>query len=169
VTLPQKNLNAQEKTERVTEQAQTAFEHALDALNVCYQCGVCTGGCPVARMAPEYNIRRIVKAARERRVQPDDGTIWLCSTCYTCYERCPQDIKPIHAVHTLTNMASQKGCIPMPVKKGNRNILAMGRIVEVSAMVHKKRKVQGLPELKTDVSEDYKRIAEHTGMEKMLK
>ncbi len=160
---------AEEKTERTTEQEETVPEHPIDVLNVCYQCGECTGGCPVARIAPEYNIRRIVKAASEGRVQPDDKTIWLCSTCYTCYEKCPQDIKPIHAVHELTNTACQKGCIPMPVKEGNRNILAMGRILEVSVGTQQKRKAMGLPELKTDVSHDFKKIAEQTGMERMLK
>ena len=57
----------------------------------------------------------------------------------------------------------------MPVKEGNRNILAMGRILEISLVTQQKRKAMGLPELKTDVSQDFKKIAEHTGMEKMLK
>ncbi len=165
MTLPQKLAQETE----ILEEEQAAFERLIDALNVCYQCGECTGGCPVTRIAPEYNIRRIVKAAREGRIQPEDKTIWLCSTCYTCYERCPQDVKPIHAVHSLTNMASQKGCIPIPVKEGNRNILALGRILEVSAIIQQKRKAMGLPALKTNVSEDYRRIAEYTGMERMLK
>lgn len=141
----------------------------LDMLDVCYQCGQCSGGCPVARIVPDYNVRKIIKAAREGRIKPDDNTIWLCSTCYTCYERCPQNVKPITIIHQITNLASQKGCIPLPVKEGNRNILALGRILEVTQITQQKRKALGLPELKSNVSEDFRKIAELTGMEKLLK
>lgn len=136
-------------------------------LNVCYQCGTCSGGCPVARMVPEYNIRRIIKGAVEGRV--DERISWFCSTCYLCYERCPQDVKPIHIVQMITNFVSSKKCAPIPVKEGNRNILATGRIVEVSRFTQQRRKRLGLPELKPDVSEDFKKIAQLTGLEEMVK
>ncbi len=144
-------------------------EHTLEDLNICYQCGTCSGGCPVARIVPEYNIRRIIKKAREGRIDTANKFLWFCSTCYLCYERCPQDVKPIQIVHEITNLVSKKGCAPMPVKEGNRAILATGRIVEVSRLTQQKRKQLGLPELKLDVSKDFKKIAKLTGLEKMVK
>lgn len=140
-----------------------------ESLDVCYQCGACSGGCPVARIVPEYHIRRIVKNAREGKLDIDDKILWFCSTCYLCYERCPQDVKPIHLMHEITNLVSKKGCAPVPVKEGNRGILNTGRIVEVSALTQQKRKQLGLPPLKPDVSKDFKEIAKLTGLEKMSK
>jgi len=144
-------------------------EHTLEDLNVCYQCGTCSGGCPVARIVPKYNIRRIIKEAREGRIDIANKILWFCSTCYLCYERCPQDVKPIQIVHEITNLVSKKGCAPMPIKEGNRSILATGRIVEVSRLTQQKRKQLGLPELKLDVSKDFRKIAKLTGLEEMVK
>ena len=171
---PQRKKKTLNATVSQPETKETASREAksgnvIDLLDVCYQCGQCSGGCPVARVTPEYNIRRIIKAARDGRIQPDDKSIWLCSTCYTCYERCPQDVKPIKIIQHMTNIASQKGCIPIPVKEGNRNILTTGRILEVTISTQQKRKALGLPELQTDVSRDFRRIAELTGMEKLLR
>ncbi len=143
--------------------------HTSEDLNLCYQCGTCTGGCPVARIVPEYHIRRIIKEAREGKIDADNRILWFCSTCYLCYQRCPQDVKPIHIIHEITNLVSKKGCAPESVKEGNRRILATGRIVEMSRLTDRKRKQLGLPELKPDVSEDFEKIAHLTGLEIMVK
>jgi len=162
---------ASESAPKMSENILKAIEegHALEDLNVCYQCGTCSGGCPVATIVPEYNIRRIIKEAREDKIDTDNKFLWFCSTCYLCYERCPQDVKPIQIIHSLTNLVSRKGCAPTPVKEGTRAILATGRIVEVSRITQQKRKQLGLPELKLDVSKDFKKIAKLTGLEEMVK
>ncbi len=144
-------------------------ERILEELNVCFQCGTCSGGCPVAKIVPEYHIRRIIKEAREGKIDTDNKFLWFCSTCYLCYERCPQDVKPIQIIHGITNLISKKECAPMPVKEGNRHILATGRIVEVSRITQKRREQLGLPELKLDVSKDFKKIAHLTGLEELVK
>jgi len=158
--------SAPKKSESLLEEMEGG--HTLD-LNVCYQCGTCSGGCPVAKIVPKYNIRRIIKEARENRIDIDEKILWFCSTCYLCYERCPQDVKPIQILHSITNLISKKGCAPMPVKEGNRSILATGRLVEVSRLTQQRRKQLGLPELKLDVSKDFKKIAKLTGLEEMVK
>lgn len=171
VASPKQDANAASKSApKMSEDILKEMEegHTLD-LNVCYQCGTCSGGCPVAAIVPEYHIRRIIKEAKEGRIDIDDKFLWFCSTCYLCYERCPQDVKPIHVIHEITNLISKKGCAPTPVKEGNKNILATGRIVEVSRLTQQKRKQLGLPELKSDVSEDFKKIAKMTGLEEMVK
>ncbi|NIV45242.1 MAG: 4Fe-4S dicluster domain-containing protein [Gammaproteobacteria bacterium] len=136
--------------------------------SVCYQCGTCSGGCPVAAIVPEYHIRKMIKAAREGKIDLNNKFLWFCSTCYLCYERCPQDVKPIQIIHAITNLISKRGCAPTPIKDGNRNILTTGRIVEVSRLTQQKRKELGLLELKSDVSEDFRKIAKLTGLEKMI-
>ncbi len=46
-----------------------------------------------------------------------DEDIWLCSTCYTCYERCPRGVPVTDVIIKLRNLASQKGYIMDAHKK----------------------------------------------------
>ena len=58
----------------------------------CYQCGTCSAGCPYVEdmdLTPDEVIRYIVL---DRKEVLNSKTIWLCSACFTCAERCPRDI-----------------------------------------------------------------------------
>ena len=58
----------------------------------CYQCGTCSAGCPYVEdmdLTPDEVIRYIVL---DRSEVLNSKTIWLCSACFTCAERCPRDI-----------------------------------------------------------------------------
>ncbi|MGA7797039.1 MAG: 4Fe-4S dicluster domain-containing protein, partial [Methanoregula sp.] len=63
--------------------------------HMCYQCGTCTGSCPSAPRST-YRIRKFMRRAvlgleNEALNDPD---LWLCTTCYSCTDRCPRDIAP---------------------------------------------------------------------------
>ena len=58
----------------------------------CYQCGTCSAGCPFVDdmdLTPDEVIRYVIL---DRDEVLNSKTIWLCSSCYTCAERCPRDI-----------------------------------------------------------------------------
>ncbi|PNX49720.1 MAG: hypothetical protein BV457_00820 [Thermoplasmata archaeon M9B1D] len=58
----------------------------------CYQCGTCSAGCPYVDdmdLTPDEVIRYVVL---DRQEVLSSKTIWLCSACFTCAERCPRDI-----------------------------------------------------------------------------
>ncbi|MCK5309391.1 MAG: 4Fe-4S dicluster domain-containing protein [Thermoplasmata archaeon] len=58
----------------------------------CYQCGTCASGCPFVEemdLTPDEVIRHIILDKKEVL---NSKTIWLCSTCFICAERCPRDI-----------------------------------------------------------------------------
>ena len=60
----------------------------------CYACGTCTAGCPVREIDERYNPRKIIRMVllgMKKRVLESDF-IWMCSTCYSCEERCPQSL-----------------------------------------------------------------------------
>ncbi len=44
----------------------------------------------------------------------EDIDIWFCSTCYTCYERCPRDIPVTDMIIKLRNIAVEEGFILDP-------------------------------------------------------
>jgi heterodisulfide reductase subunit D len=60
----------------------------------CYQCGVCTGCCPLGYFLEVYQpslyIYELLLGDREKVLK--EGHLWTCLTCGYCYEKCPQNI-----------------------------------------------------------------------------
>ncbi len=143
-------------------------DQKTDDFYLCYQCGTCSGGCPVTRLIPEYNVRKILKHRKENRTDVNNRFLWYCLTCYICYERCPQDVKPIEVIHSITNFMSKNGFAPSSLKEGNKKILAVGRSSDITKFTEQKRRRLGLPDLKKDVSKDFKEIAKITGLMELV-
>jgi len=121
-----------------------------DRLNYCYQCGACVGDCPAARYSDEFNPRVILLKALfglEEELIKDDSPIWLCTNCYTCYERCPQDVRPIEVINALKNIAVEKHKNPPDVNKIVESVQKTGRTVVYTPLVDKRRKELGLKEI----------------------
>lgn len=81
--------------------------------HMCYQCGTCTGSCPSAPRS-SYRIRLFVRRAvlgleEEALIDPD---LWLCTTCYSCTDRCPRDIAPTDVIMAMRNLAFKRDIVP---------------------------------------------------------
>jgi len=62
----------------------------------CYQCGKCTGGCPVS-LKSKLNIRRLMIEGILGKNLDQMGErleLWDCTTCKTCTLRCPRGLNP---------------------------------------------------------------------------
>ncbi len=119
--------------------------------NYCYQCSACVAVCPAARFNKEFNPRKILLKTllgAEEDLIGKDSLIWFCTNCYSCYERCPQDVRPIEVIIALKNMAVKKGTAPPTLAKLSGNIAKSGLSVTYSSAVSRKRQELGLPELK---------------------
>jgi heterodisulfide reductase subunit C len=81
--------------------------------HICYQCGTCTGSCPSAPRS-SYRIRNFMRRANLglKDVSLTDPDLWLCTTCYTCSDRCPRDLIPTDVIMAMRNMAAQRGIVP---------------------------------------------------------
>lgn len=120
--------------------------------NYCYQCSACVAVCPAARFSKKFNPRKILLQTllgMEEELLGKDSPIWLCTNCYSCYERCPQDVRPIEVIVALKNMAVEKGTAPANLAKLSDNIAKTGMSVTVSSAINRKREQLGLPALKT--------------------
>jgi heterodisulfide reductase subunit C len=75
----------------------------------CYQCGKCTGGCPVAYAMdlPPHEVVRLVQLGRQEEVL-SSHTIWLCASCETCTSRCPKNIEVAALMDALRILASRQ-------------------------------------------------------------
>jgi len=81
--------------------------------NMCYQCGTCTGSCPSAPRS-SYRIRLFMRRCvlgleNESLTDPD---LWLCTTCYSCTDRCPRDIAPTDVIMAMRNLAFKRDIVP---------------------------------------------------------
>ena len=81
---------------------------------LCYQCGKCSSGCPVAEemeLLP-HQVMHYVSLGMEDRVLRTN-TIWMCAGCFTCAVRCPNDIEITSVMDDLRGKAFKQG-IPCP-------------------------------------------------------
>lgn len=93
------------------------------AAHMCYQCGTCTGSCPSAPRS-SYRIRLFMRKAilgleEEALTDPD---LWLCTTCYSCTDRCPRDLAPTDAIMAMRNLAFKRDIVP-------RNFLKTAQLI----------------------------------------
>jgi len=115
----------------------------------CFQCGTCTSDCPVARFSDTYRPRQIIRMAQlglKDRVLKS-GTLWLCATCFTCTDRCPQDVEVASVIRVLRNLAAEKGCVPEVFKDQASCILNSGYAYKIPELRINKRVTKGLPPL----------------------
>jgi heterodisulfide reductase subunit C len=76
----------------------------------CYQCGKCTGGCPVAgeqQGGPREVIRMLQLGDEEGAFQA--AAAWRCVGCLTCGNRCPIGIEIPKIMDAVRQLAGRKG------------------------------------------------------------
>jgi heterodisulfide reductase subunit C len=126
---------------------EVAAEIGGQNINRCFACGTCTAGCPVREIDDKYNPRKIIRMVllgmREKVLKSD--FIWLCSTCYTCYDRCPQGVQLTAIMTALKNIAAREGYIHPSFKQQAKLLKDFGRLYEVEDFDNKKREKLGLP------------------------
>ena len=81
---------------------------------LCFQCGTCTADCPIARFNDFYRPRKLIRMVQlglKKRLLLND-VLWLCSTCSTCVDHCPQDVGIVNIVRALRNLTVKEGEMP---------------------------------------------------------
>lgn len=97
------------------ESRQFAKEQGLFA---CIQCGKCTGGCPMAiktRLNPRSLIYQVLIAGNGFNLEGREE-LWDCTTCATCYSRCPKQVNPMEAIIAMRSAFVEKGRVHPNVK-----------------------------------------------------
>jgi heterodisulfide reductase subunit C2 len=144
-------------------------------LNLCFQCGTCTGSCPSGRQTA-FRTRKLVRRAqlglKDDIMGSDD--LWLCTTCYTCYERCPRGVEIVDVIMALRNMAVREGHMAPQHKKVAELISKTGHMVNLRDEDKVLRKKLGLAEVPPTVLQHpealdaVKKICSVTGFDKLI-
>ncbi len=133
----------------------------------CFSCSTCTAGCPVAGVTDKYNPRRIIHMAllgmREQVLRSD--FVWLCAVCYTCYERCPQDVRIPELMNAIRNIAVREGIVPNTFWMQVEKLRQHGRLYEVEEYENERRAEYGLPTIQDDPAE-VRRILDRAGLKR---
>lgn len=140
----------------------------------CYQCGTCTGACPPADYT-RLNVRRIIYGAQMDGDEVlDDDTLWLCTTCFMCQERCPRDIRTVDAILKLRSLASQKGLMNRKHLEVIKSVLETGYSIPLDEKVQDRREQLGLsrkPHMEDDRDKtlgELKTILQSTSADELL-
>ena len=121
-----------------------------DLARLCYTCGICVGDCPAARFSDDFNPRQIflkVCLGIEEGLVGEASPIWKCTTCYTCYERCPAGVKPLDVILALRNRSFKRGAAPAGVKTVRDSVLAGGMVGTPTKRIKDLRNRMNLPDL----------------------
>ena len=74
-------------------------------------------------------MRRIVREATFGLTDIESDDIWLCSTCGTCPQQCPRDVRQIESGVSLRRIATEYGVFPntaKPVRGVSASLTAEG-------------------------------------------
>ncbi len=107
----------------------------VNDISRCYQCGTCTGDCPVAWVNRDFNPRKIVLSLQTDGLSTEK--VWLCAMCFKCL-RCPRDVKPVEVFSKLRRMHVESGKDGVGVKMVKAFVEVIeeyGRLVETKFMM----------------------------------
>ena len=124
------------------------IDAGIETVKHCFQCGTCSGGCPSGRRTP-YKVRQIVRKCLlglKEDVIADDA-LWMCTTCYTCQERCPRSVKIVEIIKKARNIAAHAGYMAKPHKMTGVFVMNTGHGVPINDATKALRTKIGLPEI----------------------
>ncbi len=136
----------------------------------CYQCGTCSAGCPVLsalEFMPHQIIRMTLLGLKNEVLQ--SSTLWLCSTCYLCNERCPQGVEISNVFYALKNLAVQSGIYPKGLKQLAVMLYKLGMTTEITDFQEEEREDLNLPAIPEVDIPAVQEILQKTGLCNLLK
>ena len=146
-------------------------EPDAETLKTCFQCGTCTSSCPTARFSDLYRPRTILRMAQLglRHKVLSSPTLWLCTACFACTDRCPQGVEVANVLRVLRNLAVKSGEVPVIYKELASTINETGYAYKIPEIRHKKREETGLPPLPKPNASDIAKLMEQIKGSKLLK
>ena len=133
-------------------------------LSACFQCAKCSAGCPVSDKVniQIHEVMRMLLFGLDEVLDTD--MIWLCTTCYTCQERCPQGIDITDILFGLKNLGFKQGKVPQGYVTSRQGLFDTGRLY---APTEWEREDLGLDDVPEFNPEDTKKLLKKLGMMKL--
>ena len=151
------------------------IDAGIETVQHCFQCGTCSGSCPSGRRTP-YKVRQIVRKCLlglKEEVIADDA-LWMCTTCYTCQERCLRSVKIVEIIKKARNIAAHAGYMAKPHKMTGVFVMNTGHGVPINDATKALRAKIGLPEIPPtthaypEALEEVQKICKITGFDELI-
>ena len=151
------------------------IDSGIETVKHCFQCGTCSGSCPSGRRTP-YKVRQIVRKCLlglKEEVITDDA-LWMCTTCYTCQERCLRSVKIVEIIKKARNIAAHTGYMAKPHKMTGVFVMNTGHGVPINDATKALRVKIGLPEIPPtthaypEALEEVQKICKITGFDELI-
>jgi len=137
----------------------------------CIQCGRCTSSCPVSRVVPQHNPRKLMEMIiLGLRTDTLNGPLpWYCLSCFTCLDRCPQGGDVGETTFAIRNLAVRQGNVPNGILVQAKSLYENGRVVVPSKMAMIQREKHGLGKEPSVDIEAVQKILKKTCFDKLAK
>ena len=77
-------------------------------VDLCFQCGACSSGCPMTQEM-DYLPSKVIRMAQLGLAEAlESKTIWVCTTCFNCEVRCPRGIDIANVMEALRQLVLRK-------------------------------------------------------------
>lgn len=77
-------------------------------VDLCFQCGACSSGCPMTQEM-DYLPSKVIRMAQLGLEEAlESKTIWVCTTCFNCEVRCPRGIDIANVMEALRQLVLRK-------------------------------------------------------------
>jgi len=88
------------------------------SVRLCYQCGLCSAGCPMthAMDLPPRKVMRLAQLGLAEDLEESE-TPWVCASCFTCSVRCPRGIDIARVMETIRQMSLRKNVDRIDITK----------------------------------------------------
>ncbi len=149
-----------------------ALDDIAKEFRLCYQCGMCSSGCPVFRVDSRQNPRQLIQKlllGDFDEVLDVESPIWYCCMCLTCSQRCPQAVDLPHLFIYIKNLAVRNGQVPEGLLREVTTLLNTGITTNISKAVKKQREKWGLPECTPAPMDEIRKLLDLTGFSALVK
>jgi len=91
----------------------------------CFQCGTCTGVCPVG-ITSVMRVREIIHMMQLGLEGFESEDLWKCLTCHTCVERCPRGVGIAEVISIARSIMVETGTYPKSLQTAVGSLSAAG-------------------------------------------
>ncbi len=74
----------------------------------CYQCGMCSAGCPLTEEMDRLPSQVIRDLQRDDPSLLDSNAMWVCASCLACEVRCPKGVDLAKLMEALRQIVLRK-------------------------------------------------------------